>query len=229
MKFQQVRMSKSTDFSYIVFLHQSIHVCCGYSLVVPCRSASDQYPTTGTYFFVEKYLISTHCRYMFLLRNIWSVPTTGTYVFVEKYQSVPFAGTCFCWEISDQYPLPVHMFLLRNINQYPLPVHMFLLRNINQCPLPDPLPVHVFVEKYLISTHYRYICFCWEISDQYPLPVHMFMLRNKEILCYLELSVDLLLTIALLNSDIPCLRKQFRFKSVGFWRSQLFAIKYVNL
>ena len=37
------------------------------------------------------------------------------------------------------------------------------------------------------------------------------------------------LTLVLLNPDITCLRKQCRSRSVGFRRSTLFAIKYVNL
>ena len=38
------------------------------------------------------------------------------------------------------------------------------------------------------------------------------------------------LTLVLLNPDIPCLCKQCRSRSVGFWSgSALFAIKYVNL
>ena len=32
------------------------------------------------------------------------------------------------------------------------------------------------------------------------------------------------LTLVLLNPDIPCLCKQFRSRSVGFWRSQLIVI-----
>ena len=43
-----------------------------------------------------------------------------------------------------------------------------------------------------------------------------------------------LLTLVLLNPDIPCLCKQCRSRSVGFWRSNwsgsaLFVIQYVNL
>ena len=34
-------------------------------------------------------------------------------------------------------------------------------------------------------------------------------------------SISVLLTLVLLNPDIPCLCKQCRSRSVGFWRSQL--------
>ena len=47
-------------------------------------------------------------------------------------------------------------------------------------------------------------------------------------------KVDWLLTLVLPNPDKPCLCKQCRSRSIGFWRSQLIltctvAIKYVNL
>ena len=45
---------------------------------------------------------------------------------------------------------------------------------------------------------------------------------------YAELQI--LLTLVLLNPDMPCLCKQCRFRSVGFFSgSALFAIQYWNL
>ena len=56
-------------------------------------------------------------------------------------------------------------------------------------------------------------------------------IRLMTVGCFIaqSLSSKYYLTLVLLNPDIPCPSKQCRSRSVGFWRSALFAIKYVNL
>ena len=64
--------------------------------------------------------------------------------------------------------------------------------------------------------------------------VNVLLMDFPSIACFFHTSMNPILTLVLLNPDIPCLCKQCRSKSVGFWRSQLFWIctvvmKYLNL
>ena len=96
---------------------------------------------------------------------------------------------------------------------------------------------------FLISWRKHILLYSLEVphrgaSNEYP--QHMFSLRNKKdisifrmknasylLLCYTQRQSThqccqcFDLTLVLLNLDIPCLCKQCRSRSVGFWRSQL--------
>ena len=46
--------------------------------------------------------------------------------------------------------------------------------------------------------------------------------RNKTVVCYkFSMSSATILTLVLLNPDVPCFCKQCRSRSVGFWRRQM--------
>ena len=56
-----------------------------------------------------------------------------------------------------------------------------------------------------------YCCVWWVLSGE----------KRELFLCFCYVHVCTILTLVLLNSDTPCLCKQCRSRSIGFWRSQL--------